>query len=112
MPAGSNRICSGLSPTTRCPLAPTPDMQPCGSRLRMLREGRLVLLYRFQHRPDSAYSNAKMCFQSFFMLITVQPLLFASAMSAGVKVPTLGRAGLAPVRRRTRARRRRAVAAL
>jgi hypothetical protein len=25
------------------------------------------------------YSNAKMCFQSFFMLITVQPFFFASS---------------------------------
>jgi hypothetical protein len=42
-------------------------------------------------RPDDAavlaeaepaiYSNAKMCFQSFFMLITTQPLVFASSIS-------------------------------
>ena len=33
-------------------------------------------------------SNAKMRFQSFFMLITVQPFFFASAISASVNVPT------------------------
>ena len=35
------------------------------------------------------YSNAKMRFQSFFMLITVQPFFLASSYSAWVKVPTL-----------------------
>src|SRR5262245_29570427 len=34
-------------------------------------------------------SNAKMRFQSFFMLITVDPSFFASSYSACVKVPTL-----------------------
>jgi hypothetical protein len=33
-------------------------------------------------------SNAKICFQSFFMLITVQPFCFASASKASEKVPT------------------------
>jgi len=38
----------------------------------------------------SAYgSNAKMRFQSFFMLITIQPFCFASSYRAWVKVPTL-----------------------
>jgi hypothetical protein len=35
------------------------------------------------------YSNEKMRFQSFFMLITVQARDFASSMSAWVNVPTL-----------------------
>ena len=35
----------------------------------------------------SPYSNAKMRFQSFFMLMTGQPLLFASSYSACVKAP-------------------------
>jgi hypothetical protein len=34
------------------------------------------------------YSNEKVRFQSFFMLITVQPSFFASSYSACVKVPT------------------------
>src|SRR5881394_3663307 len=34
-------------------------------------------------------SNAKIRFQSFFMLMMFQPFLFASSYSAGVKVPTL-----------------------
>ena len=34
-------------------------------------------------------SNEKMVFQSFFMLMTVQPFFFASSYSAWVKVPTL-----------------------
>jgi hypothetical protein len=38
----------------------------------------------------SAYgSNAKIRFQSFFMLMTIQPFCFASSYSAWVKVPTL-----------------------
>jgi hypothetical protein len=40
------------------------------------------------HRPFF-YSNAKMRFQSLFMLITVQPRVFASSMSDWGKVPTL-----------------------
>jgi hypothetical protein len=35
------------------------------------------------------YSNAKIRFQSFFMLITVQPFFFASLKSAWVNVPSL-----------------------
>lgn len=35
----------------------------------------------------SAGSNGKMRFQSFFMLMTVQPLWFASAISESLKVP-------------------------
>jgi hypothetical protein len=35
------------------------------------------------------YSNAKMRFQSFFMLITVQLLAFASSISDWSNVPTL-----------------------
>jgi hypothetical protein len=38
---------------------------------------------------DRAYSNAKIFFQSFFMLMTVQPFFFASSYNAWVKVPTL-----------------------
>jgi hypothetical protein len=38
---------------------------------------------RFAH-----FSNAKIRFQSSFMLITIQPLLFASAIKASEKVPT------------------------
>jgi hypothetical protein len=34
-------------------------------------------------------SNVKIFFQSFFMLITVQPFFMASSWSACVKVPTL-----------------------
>src|SRR5215468_3214684 len=34
-------------------------------------------------------ANEKICFQSFFMLITVQPFFFASSYRACVKVPTL-----------------------
>ena len=34
-------------------------------------------------------SNVKICFQSFFMLMTIQPFFFASSYSAWVKVPTL-----------------------
>jgi hypothetical protein len=33
-------------------------------------------------------SNEKMRFQSFFMLITIQPFLFASVINASEKVPT------------------------
>src|SRR5215204_6564525 len=40
-------------------------------------------------QPRASYSNAKMRFQSFFMLITVQPFFVASSKSAGVKAPTL-----------------------
>ena len=35
------------------------------------------------------FSNEKMAFQSFFMLMTVQLFFFASSYSAWVKVPTL-----------------------
>src|SRR4029434_2863362 len=44
-----------------------------------------------QHSPlDTLHlSNAKMVFQSFFMLMTVQLFFFASSYSAWVKVPTL-----------------------
>jgi hypothetical protein len=35
------------------------------------------------------YSNAKMRFQSFFILITTQPCCFASSYNAWVKAPTL-----------------------
>ena len=35
------------------------------------------------------YSNAKTCFQSFFMLMTNQPSLFASSYRVCVNVPTL-----------------------
>ena len=35
------------------------------------------------------FSNAKIRFQSFFMLITDQPFFFASAISASLNVPTL-----------------------
>jgi hypothetical protein len=42
-----------------------------------------------QRALNVGYSNAKMRFQSFFMLITVQPSFFASSYSACVKVPTL-----------------------
>jgi hypothetical protein len=42
-----------------------------------------------QRALNVGYSNAKMRFQSFFMLITVQPSFFASLYSACVKVPTL-----------------------
>jgi hypothetical protein len=44
------------------------------------------------HTPGSdcaCYSNEKMRFQSFFMLITVQARAFASAISAWLNVPTL-----------------------
>lgn len=37
--------------------------------------------------PCASYSNAKMRFQSFFMLMTTQPFFFASAISASEKVP-------------------------
>jgi hypothetical protein len=40
-------------------------------------------------RFSSFYSNAKIRRQSFFILITVQPLLFASSYNAWVKVPTV-----------------------
>jgi hypothetical protein len=42
-----------------------------------------------QRALNVGYSNAKIRFQSFFMLITVQPSFFASSYSACVKVPTL-----------------------
>ena len=35
------------------------------------------------------HSKANMCFQSFFMLMTIQPSFRASLSSACVKVPTL-----------------------
>ncbi len=38
---------------------------------------------------EYAYSQAKIFFQSFFMEMTTQPFVFASASSAGVKVPIL-----------------------
>src|SRR5260370_11307756 len=34
------------------------------------------------------FSKAKMRFQSFFMLMTIQPSFFASSLSASVKMPT------------------------
>jgi hypothetical protein len=37
---------------------------------------------------QGALSNLKMRFQSFFMLITIQPSFFASSYSSWVKVPT------------------------
>ena len=37
--------------------------------------------------PRRDYSNAKMRFQSFFMLMTTQPRFFASAISASGKLP-------------------------
>ena len=37
----------------------------------------------------SHFSNAKIRFQSFFMLMTVQAFFFACAISASVNVPTL-----------------------
>jgi hypothetical protein len=40
------------------------------------------------NRPESHFSNAKIRFQSSFMLITIQPFLFASAIKASEKVPT------------------------
>jgi len=40
-------------------------------------------------RAIEAYSNAKIRFQSFFMLMTIQPCFFASSWSAWVKDPTL-----------------------
>ena len=39
--------------------------------------------------PVAHGSNAKIRFQSFFMLMTVQPSFFASSYSAWVKAPTL-----------------------
>jgi hypothetical protein len=42
-----------------------------------------------QWSDTSNYSNAKIRFQSFFMLITVQSFFFASSYSSGVNVPTL-----------------------
>jgi hypothetical protein len=41
-----------------------------------------------QHRRGT-YSNAKMRFQSFFMLMMVQPCFFAMSYIAWLKVPTL-----------------------
>ena len=38
---------------------------------------------------QGALSNPKMRFQSFFMLITVQPSFFASSYKSSVNVPTL-----------------------
>ncbi len=35
------------------------------------------------------YSNAKIFFQSFFMLMTVHPFFFASSYSAWLKLPIL-----------------------
>jgi len=39
--------------------------------------------------PSGDHFSEKMRFQSFFMLMTVQPFCFASSYSAWVKVPTL-----------------------
>jgi hypothetical protein len=39
--------------------------------------------------PQGAPSNPKIRFQSFFMLITIQPSFFASSYRSWVKVPTL-----------------------
>ncbi len=39
--------------------------------------------------PTDHFSQENICFQSFFMLMTVQPLALASSYNACVKVPTL-----------------------
>ena len=44
---------------------------------------------RCQPRPLAYLSQAKMCFPSFFMLITVQPFALASSYKVWGKVPTL-----------------------
>src|SRR5262245_6705651 len=41
------------------------------------------------HWAGGLYSKAKIRFQSFFMLMTTQPCLFALSYNAWVKVPTL-----------------------
>jgi hypothetical protein len=41
----------------------------------------------FQRYCAHFLSKGKITFQSFFMLMTAQPLFFASAMSASVNVP-------------------------
>jgi hypothetical protein len=41
------------------------------------------------HRALAYFSQEKICFQSFFMLMTVQPLALASSYKAWLKVPTL-----------------------
>ena len=46
-------------------------------------------LLNFGRRFSYYGSNAKMRFQSFFMLTTIQPLFLASSSSSCVKVPTL-----------------------
>jgi hypothetical protein len=40
-------------------------------------------------RHRAPYSKAKTRFQSFFMLMTIQPFFFASSSSAAAKVPNL-----------------------
>ena len=50
----------------------------------------MMSLPLFARRAHSAFrvSPAKRVFQSFFMLITVQPSAFAVSVSAWLKVPT------------------------
>jgi hypothetical protein len=48
-----------------------------------------LLLYRAALLPRGYCSNPKIRCQSFFMLTTIHPLLFASAIRASVNVPTL-----------------------
>jgi hypothetical protein len=53
------------------------------------RELRCPIEVTAQQPASTTYCEAKIIFQSFFMLITVQPLVLASSYKAWVKVPTL-----------------------
>ena len=70
----------------RASVTATREARRLPGRARRLRGfSRLVLLNSCSLRRD--YSNAKMRFQSFFMLMTIQPRFWASAISESGKVP-------------------------
>src|SRR5580658_225459 len=59
------------------------------TRFGFARHDACVVLAFVAPRYNGCYwSNGKIRFQSFFMLITIQPFLFASVIKASEKVPT------------------------
>src|SRR5208337_3064098 len=62
---------------------------------------------RHKLRSPPSYSKGKIRFQSFFMLITVQPRAFASSISETENVPTLVSGRSPPVHTRIPARHHR-----
>ena len=70
----------GRKPEIRMPKVEKKTGSRVGCRGKVPHRSTLVTLH---------FSKAKMRFQSFFMLMTVQAFFFACAISASVNVPTL-----------------------